>query len=318
MPDSSTSKDFTRIAASGNALNWLSQHLAPNIVGLEYHKKILCLALGSTDDEGSSRGRIHVLIWGSPGTAKTSVVTAAAAEAEAVVYGPRASVGGITIDFRSGQIGVIGGVHESEFQILALDELEKFDSQTLEHLLQAMENARIPYAGGGTKGVIPAHIRLIAACNDRRKLPIELLDRFDYQLHVPYPTKQQAHQIVEGIADSYKEPAHSPPPGIVRNYLQQARKYKPDFPQEERRIAKNVFKILIDSERKNEVHLRRYHAVLRTAYALARIDQAPVTAERLMDAATLLYPDWNAERLRSLRELLTLRKDRPYARTLIR
>lgn len=294
-------------------LEYLASRFAPGIIGMERAKQCLMMALASANDTRHERQRIHVLLYGAPGTAKTSLLLAAAHEIDASVFGPRMSTGGFTIDFRGGRVGLIGKIHESAYQVLALDEIDKCDGNTLDNLLTIMETGSVPYAGGGGSGHIPAHIRVVAAANDRDALSRELLERFDYQVHVPLPTKAQAHRVVRGLTANYLSHPVKPDltgPSEVRQILDEARARNPAFNAEERRLTELIFRMLIDSEPDDKVRLRPYPGMLRTCHALARLNGSDMTARLLLEGVDLLYPDWNPPQMDNIRDLLQFRESR--------
>lgn len=299
-------EEYERIAAYPYPLHALSKRFAPHIVGLERAKRALVLSMASADDSATSRGRIHVLLHGPPSTAKTSLLYALAREAETDVFSQRISSGGLTLDFRTGKVGVFGALHDTEFQVVCLDELDKVPPEVADLLLSAMENGQITYAGGGQSGTIPAHLKVAAAANDASSLSQELLNRFDYRIFVPLPRRAEAGRIVDAMARGFmRPPGAGTEAGFVRGYLRWVHDIRPAFDDRERALAAHVFRVLVGTEPGEEVSLRPYQAVLRSAFAVARIERGDVTAERVMAAVELLYPERDfSDRFGALRGLL--------------
>lgn len=297
-------------------LDYLVENFAPNFVGMNDAKRAVLMSMASGND-GKERQRSHTLLYGPPGTGKTGLLRAAIAEVDGRMCGPRSTAGGLTIDFRNGKIGAIGKVHHTEYQLLAIDEMEKMEGITLDQLLVAMETGSIPQAGGAQNSElgdadIPAHVRIIAAVNDTSKLSPELMDRFDYKIHVPAPTPAQAHHVVKSIANEYMQPPLSEEeggqaPGVIKRYLDAARAVEPKYPAEERRLVEMFFKALVDSQQKTNIQLRPYVGIMRGAYTLARINHTDIRAEYALQAFEMMYPEWRPSRMNSMKRLLKFR-----------
>ena len=303
--------EYAAIAA-GDPLQYLVDNFAPQVIGLEKAKRALIMSLASGEDGERERRRIHVCLWGPPGTAKTLLLQAAARQADTSVLSPRTSIGGMTIDFRGGKIGIIGKIHDTPYQLFPIDEMEKLEPEVLDQLLTAMESGVIQYAGSRGSGAIPAHIRVIAAVNSTEGLSRELVDRFDYQIKIPAPSRAQAHQVVHGITRSFmtkRTETGEPERFVVREFLEEARKHEPAFTSGERRLAELIFRMLINTETENKNRLRKFPGILRTAYTLARIRNTDLTAYRVLEAIALQYPDWHPRQLDDITELLEFRSN---------
>lgn len=296
---------FESISSSVDPLHELAKHFAPHIVGLSHAKKALLLSLLSVDDAEGSRGRIHALLYGGPGSGKSTLVEAAAKEVGVEVLGSRTSPGSLTIDFRNRKTGALGAAHHVGY--LVIDEFEKVERSSLKHFLRAMEEGQLSVPAGEDQGdgqgaePIPMHWRLLATANDigglSDTLP-ELLDRFDFKLKMNPPTLQQAQHVVGGMMENFRRPRFDQQEryGFVGSFLQWAKTWTPELPEVEARFARHIGQsVLANMPAGSEVRMRSFESVMRVAFAMARVRRIDVVAELVMDAFEFLNPGWHFE-----------------------
>jgi len=327
-------EEYARLAAEHFALNKVSARFAPKIIGHERAKRALILTLLSVNDWGGSRGRIHCLLTGPPGSGKTTLIETAARISEIEVLSSRLSPGSLTVDFRKDveeNQGAFGQAHRLDGSgVFAIDEFEKVPPESLKHFLRAMESGVIAVPGNDDIVVIPTHWRLIAAANSQDNLIPELVSRFDFKVNVPLPTKGQAESVIDGISQTFMQGVgeHAmpeadlgsridqsdaiPEEAWLRGFISWAREFTPQFSPEERRHSARVLKQVLHAEDEGHLQLRGYEAVYRIAFALARLRRRDVSVEIVMDAVEILRSERNwGPRFERQRELLTLlRKDR--------
>jgi replicative DNA helicase Mcm len=305
--------EYEALSKDNFVLYRLADRLAPKIIGADLVKRAIVLALVSVDDAQSVRGRLHLLLHGPPGSAKSSLIEAAAKVADLEVLSSRTSPGSLTVDFRNYKEGAFAAAHHSDFQCLFVDEFEKVPRDSLKHFLRAMEEGEIAIPSGEAYGgthLMRTHWRLFATANTLEGLAPELLDRFDFKVLVTRPDKPQARRIVEGIAAGFmragaplSESADVPKESVLdnqlflRGYVKWARSYVPEFPDEERQHAARLFQRMVDAFLPGEYSMRSFESVLRCAYALARIRRVPVTVERIVEAVDIVHPGRHWERL---------------------
>ena len=63
----------TMLQNGEDMLDYLAQQINPKVYQLEHVKKAIVLTLASTGDKFGDRGRIHTLLYGPPGTAKSAI-----------------------------------------------------------------------------------------------------------------------------------------------------------------------------------------------------------------------------------------------------
>lgn len=281
---------YRQWAKQGPVLERLARHIAPHVHGLDRAKQALLLALASPSFHHHARGRIHVLLHGPPGTAKTELLLWAAKLTRTSVYSPRLTEAGLTVNLRTGEPGALARAHHDPWQLVVVDEIEKVPKTSLHHTLQALEEGRFSWESGETQGTFPAQVRLLAAANDLGPLPEALRDRIDLTIHVPQPTPEEAKPILDHIVDSWGSPGREKGLDWVRGYLRWARQHEPTFPEGVREEVKEMLHELVDARDRGEVRIRDYEPVLRLAWTTARLNRTEVGVEHVVEAVRLLFP----------------------------
>lgn len=276
-----------RIESHDDSLGCLTQLLAPGVEGLELAKRAIILSMVSLDDRGSDRGRLHTLLYGPPGTAKTSPVKFAADMAGAPLFSPKTTEAGLTADLRNGNPGALPRMHETAYQLFAVDELDKMPSKNLEHLLQSMSDGEFTASSASVMETFDAEVRVLATANRTEGFAPELLDRFDFAVYVPRPDQEAAQEIMESVTGGFmqeggKEEAYQQ---ALKMYLDRARCYHPKFADQERARVSTVIRNSIEDD---DVCIRSKVAVLRVAFALARVELSPVQVEHAEQAIDML------------------------------
>jgi len=156
------------------------------IEGFEDLKEFIKIVLNSGEP-------VHVLLEGSPGTAKSLILM----EVE--------RVGGhfITAGTATG-VGIRDLLFEDLPEILVIDEIEKIgNSKDLTSLLTWMENGRVVITKHGQREERHGKGVVFAACNTTKRIPPEMLDRFQRFKVKPY-TQEQYIRVVTGYLTKRK------------------------------------------------------------------------------------------------------------------
>ena len=178
---------------------------APTIFGMEKEKDALLLALFSGvakdyPDGSRTRGDIHVLLVGDPGTAKSQLLRYMSKLAPRAIYtsGKSASAAGLTAaavkdEFGEGQWSLeAGALVLADMGIACIDELDKMSKEDQSSMHQAMEQQEISIAKAGISATLKSRCAVIGAANpklgrfdpyssipDQINMPPALLSRFD-------------------------------------------------------------------------------------------------------------------------------------------
>lgn len=155
------------------ALTKLPKDLFDVIEGFDDIKEFIRMVLSADEP-------VHVLLVGAPGTAKSLFLM----EIE--------RLGAVFITAGSAtKVGIRDTLFDELPPILVIDEIEKIESSgDLSSLLTWMENGRVIITKHGLREERRGKGIVFAACNTTRKLPPELLDRFQCFKIKPYTDEQ--------------------------------------------------------------------------------------------------------------------------------
>ncbi len=276
---------FERVLGEQNGLEYASAALAPKVVGLEPVKRALVVALASLPDLAGDRNRVHVLLWGEPGTAKTEL----AREVHRLGGGwadHGTSDVGLTADASGGELSP-GLLPTNHGGVVGIDELDKFDLRDQNGVLEAMETGELSVNRGAFVNVrLPAAPAIIATANRIDKLRPELVSRFDFVIHVDLPTVQEAQAILDDRITWWNRPKGLDAARLA-HYLTWARSFTPRLPESVRTQARAFMGDYIVLS--GETRVRRLERVIRIAMALARLSHRDAILEDFKRAVGMLH-----------------------------
>ena len=132
-------EEYFKIIAKENPLEFLSKHICPYLVGTQWDLIRKCaLLMGVTKDRSNMRMRLHLLLWGGPGTGKSEFLNWYQQKMDGVLINSElTSKTGLVGDARGKTIhpGLLARCNGS---ILLVDELDKMSVQDQNGLLQAI------------------------------------------------------------------------------------------------------------------------------------------------------------------------------------
>lgn len=300
---------FEELIGKHDMLDYWARFINPKVTGLERVKKALLLSVASINDKFGDRGRIHVLMHGDPGTAKSELMMWLHHYLGARFATHRASDAGL-MGGASGNEIVMGALPRADGHVICIDELDKFNKKDYAGLLEAMSDGRVTITlmkGEGEK-TFKARVRVIAGCNSTERFPQELLDRFDFKIHLEAPKKHEEKQIIEDIIDSWfmEKPSYN---GVeLRAFLQWISGFEPNIPDETRRITKKLLKLYIDLREDEKGSIRRDESILRVAYTIAKLNRRDVMPEDIVRAIELLDDTITSGKLQALKMLVEKEK----------
>lgn len=275
----------------------------PKVVGMEDVKRAVLLSIASHGDKFGDRGRLHVLMYGDPGTAKSAIGSFLVFDLGAVGASMRSSRVGLTADASGNEI-TLGALPRANDSIIFVDELEKFDQHSLQGLLEALEEGRIQIDVGKTHTVIDARVRCVACANDiSKKLSRELLDRFDFKFEIFKPDLEFKKKIMQSrIMHWYCEKEQHD--GInLKNFLRWIGGFEPDISQDTRvRMVRLMEMYLTLTESNGSV--RDEESLIRIAVAIAKLHHRDVVAGDLLRAIRLKYPLLNGGKMELLEKVI--------------
>ena len=297
--------------------------IAPSIKGLEDVKLAIALQLfgGNTvvyPDGLRSRGDIHILLVGDPGTAKSQLLKYAAMLAPRGVYtsGKGATAAGLTAtvvkDPETGAYTLeAGALVLADMGLCAIDEIDKMDAKDRVALHEAMEQQTVSIAKAGIVAVLNARTSILAAANptfgkydpnrplsENISLPAPILSRFDLIFVLRDEPSREADGALAAHVRAYRGgagAAQAPPldPAFLRKYIAYARaNCRPRISEEAgRKLEEFYVEMRQKAARAGSpvpITLRQFEAMLRLAEAHAKMRLSPVADERDAEAAIRL------------------------------
>lgn len=276
--------EFQGILNTQDALEYWHRYIAPAVQGHTREKKLVLIMLASPDDTKRSRGRIHLLFEGEPGTSKSMFREFVTYEIGAEYASQRSTKAGLTVNMRTGELGAMPRAHNNPWGALTLEELLDWERSEREMLKESMDSGKFPVQGGddNVEQIYDAQIRVLACTNevDSPKFSPQFLDRFDVQVHFERPTKDQADPIIDKIVDDFMvDVDDETDTEKLKKYLWWVKQFHPTFGRKQREEAKLLIKLYKDSKYKDgdKVNLRTsVGSILRLTYTIARLNHRAV------------------------------------------
>lgn len=221
-------EEIKNLAKNSHIYELIRDSIAPGIYEMDTIKEALALQLfgGVTKDTkvSHSRGDIHILLIGDPGTGKSQLLRYIEKIAPRANFasGKSASAAGLTAtavkDELDGRWTVEGGALVLADRGLAcIDEIDKMREEDRSSMHEAMEQQSISFAKAGINVTLMTRCSILAAANpvkgrfDQEKLFTEqinlmptLLSRFDLIFPViDKPDEEHDHRLAAQVLDSH-------------------------------------------------------------------------------------------------------------------
>lgn len=295
-------EEFRKLADSKDMIEHWYQLINPKVVGMDDVKRAVLLAIASHGDKFGDRGRLHVLMYGDPGTAKSMVTDWLVFHLDAVGASMRTSQAGLTAD-ASGEELVLGALPKANDSISCLDELDKFDQKSLQGLLEALEEGKIHIDVGKTHAILDARVRCIACANDISKFSRELMDRFDFKFEVLKPDLEFKREIMRSRVMNWYMPKEGYGGVNLRNFLKWIRDFEPEIDYDTRvMMAKLMEMYLVLTE--SDGSIRDEDSIIRIAATIAKLHHQDVIPEDMLRAIQMKYPELNNGKIELLEKVI--------------
>ncbi len=284
-------------------VSYWAKKINPKVIKMEYEKTATLLSLASAQDKCGDRGRIHCLLYGEPGTAKTAIGDWLVHNLGIAGASHRTSDVGLTADVSGNEI-TLGALPLADGNAIYIDEVEKFPKKRDSYgLLESMEEGEIPINAGKTRTRLSARCRVIASANEIDKLPPELLDRYDFKIEMHTLETEEEKEIIAGIVSTWRREKPEYYGEKLRGYLDWIKSYEPDIPDDVRDTMSLLSQMFIDLNEEVRGSTRKKESILRVAFAIAKLNRRPMKTDDFLYAAELLYPKTNGGIIKSLRML---------------
>lgn len=305
-------KNITDFSKRPDPLTDLADMFAPEIIGFTSEKKAVILqAVGGvkkTYESFSVRGRIHVLLAGDPGKAKSQLLLATKTLLTKSLYLSDSSKAGLTAaisDIGNKRVLVPGILVLANGGLACIDELDKMQKEDREGLHSAMEQGFIAKSKAGLRGIFRAESSVLAAANpvygrfdvdrdipEQLKIESTLLDRFDLIFWI-FEKKQSMEQDIRDALQVLR-PRKNMDPAFLKKYIHIASRMPVETTEAtERRIAEAFASLRSGTPGGVTIGKRSLHAIRRLAEASARVKLSPVVKDEDVEVAvSLLMESW--------------------------
>jgi len=289
-----TVEDYFKIISKENPLDFLSKHICPYLVGSQWDIIRKCaLLMAVTNDRAHVRMRLHLLLYGEPGSGKTEFLS----------WWQQKMNGKLINSELTSKIGLVGDARGKTItpgllsrysgHVLLIDELDKMKPSDQNGLLQAMEEGSYTITKGKRSQQFQAEVRIMASCNNLSKIQHPLLDRFDFQIQVQRIQRVQRADFVSDIIDSFMGKTGKEYSAVVRGYIQWARNNVTKVDESHERLIKDAIKDYIletDSDIEGISYRSLEFSILRIAYAIALLEKSMIKQRHVLEAIKM--KDW--------------------------
>jgi DNA replicative helicase MCM subunit Mcm2 (Cdc46/Mcm family) len=284
-------EEYFQIVAKENPLDFFSKHICPYLVGSQWDIIRKCaLLMGVTTDRPNMRMRLHILLYGGPGTGKSEFLGWWQHKMDGVLVNSElTSKTGLVGDARGKTIHP-GLLARSHGKVLLVDELDKMSIEDQNGLLQAMEEGEYVITKGKNRQVFNSEVRVIASCNDIGKIQKPLVDRFDFPFKVARVSRIARAEYVSDIIDSFMGKNASDYSLVVKAYLEWAKNARTWIdPSDEPGIKKVIKEYILNAEANVEgISYRSLEfSILRIAYAFALLERSKIRERHIVFAIDL-------------------------------
>ena len=294
---------FEDLVSSGtDMVEYWSKWVNPKVEGLEHIKKAILLCIASHGDKFGDRGRVHLLMHGDPGSAKSVLKDWVVYQLNAESCSQRTTKVGLT-GSATGEMITPGALPRAHGKVLCIDELDKFSQSDRQGLLEAMEEGVVNIEAGGMSARLDAETRMVGCANRLDNFSPELLDRFDFKIHTKAPTGEQEKKVICSIIDTWFESKDGYDGIELKAYLDWVKSFEPVIPIDVRVKMKQLVSMYIDLDESIRGSTRRKESILRVTFTIAKLNKRDVVVDDILSAIKLLNPSLNGGKMLALEQL---------------
>ena len=307
-------RSFPSLVGVDNVVDELTKKFATSIIGYDFVKKGLLLCAASTSMD-KTISKLHALLVGDPGLAKSELVKHSAALVPGSRYvSAQYTTGRSLTAIVSNEDGVfilrMGAIPQAKGAIAALNEIGQMTQEDQGLLLDVMEEQHFNTTKYGKGYHIDSPTAIIASCNpkdgswggkshglndtddvkpDMDKIPLlkPLIDRIDF---IFVFRDDRSKQALKQYAEEKSAIIKTPPPdysGYIQKHIHYAKQYfpKPDL-SEQARLMLNQYYVGVRAKYGSP---RIYEAIRRIAQTIASLKLKKVIDEKDADETINFY-----------------------------
>lgn len=298
-------EEIEELATDPDIFERIANSIAPSIFGHKNIKKAIALQLfggvkKGREDGVKSRGDIHILLIGEPGTGKSQLLkfTGELAPKGRYVVGKSSTGAGLTAavvrDESTGEFELeAGAVVLANKGMAAIDEIDKMGEEDRSSLHEAMEQQQISVSKANIQATLNAQTSILAAGNPKfgRFDPYEpipqqidigdtLLSRFDFIFPVKdEPDEEKDKQLSDQVLKNHIDPEETDADidqEMLRKYVAYAKNKRPQLTQE---AADKIQEFYVNMRSKGDEEGDSVPITARQLEALVRVAEASARAE---------------------------------------
>jgi len=263
----------------------LIDHIAPELEGYRDLKlSVLLILLTPRDLTPTQRDRLHLLMYGKPGTGKTVILRWLHRTFNAEYLTHDTTKASLKGDARRKDLGV-QILQRAHGRIVCFDEFSMLKDR--EELRDAMEDGFYKITKAGREQVFPAEIRVVAATNEV-KLSDAMQDRFDLTHEMLEPTPDLSTRVAKRLTRIYAGLVPDQT-SFIKQFVEWANDFEPRIPHDMLSDFDKVWELYFDLTGRGWSG-RRIASVLRIARALARLHHRDVLPEDIIMAIRIKDP----------------------------
>ncbi|MFP4038264.1 MAG: minichromosome maintenance protein MCM [Candidatus Nanohaloarchaea archaeon] len=295
-------EEIKEMASDENIFERIIESIAPSIFGHDRIKEAIALQLfggvrKTREDGVKSRGDLHILLIGEPGTGKSQLLKFAGelAPKGRYVVGKSSTGAGLTASVvkeeSTGEFSLeAGAVVLAHKGMAAIDEIDKMSQEDRSSLHEAMEQQQISVSKANIQATLNAQTSILAAGNPKlgRFDPYEpipeqinigdtLLSRFDFIFPVKdEPDEDRDNKLANQILANHRDPEDQDAEisqEQLRRYVAYAKKnVRPELTSEASELIQEFYVSMRSSGDEDSVPItaRQLEAMVRIAEASAR------------------------------------------------
>lgn len=188
---------FVALSCKMDPLKSLPVYFCPDYVGRQDVKRAMLCMLTSPHD-GVNRERIHLLLYGHPGSGKTAFLEHLQTDWHAYFSSANPKTSSLKGDARRRDRGV-QIFQQYNGGVLCFDDIELMED--LDTLRDVMESGRYTLTKGGQHDEYEAQCRIVGATNELAHMSEAIKSRFDLVFKFDKPEKDDAIEIWRHILD---------------------------------------------------------------------------------------------------------------------